>query len=104
MANRVTITLAGKEYTILAEEQGDYVRKVAKHTDAKISELVAGGSLSVMDAAVLTAMNMTDEYFKITEANENLRKQMKEYLEEATKTKLELAEAKREIFKLQNKK
>ena len=33
-----------------------------------------------------------------------LRRQLKEYLEEATKMKLELSEAKREIFKLQNKK
>ena len=33
-----------------------------------------------------------------------LRRQLKEYLEEATKIKLELSEAKREIFKLQNRK
>lgn len=38
------------------------------------------------------------------EASENLRGQLKEYLEEATALKMELSEAKREIFKLQNKK
>ena len=38
------------------------------------------------------------------EAAENLRRQLKEYLEEATKMKLELSEAKREIFKLQSRK
>ena len=38
------------------------------------------------------------------ETAENLRRQLKEYLEEATKIKMELSEAKREIFKLQNKK
>ena len=37
-------------------------------------------------------------------AAENLRRQIKEYLEEATKLKMELSEAKREIFKLQQKK
>ena len=36
--------------------------------------------------------------------SENLRRQIKEYLEEATKLKMELSEAKREIFKLQNHK
>ena len=58
----------------------------------------------MVDGAVLAAVNIADEYFKEVEASENLRRQLKEYLEEATKTKLELSEAKREIFKLQNKK
>ena len=53
---------------------------------------------------VLTAVNIADEYFKEVEASENLRRQLKEYLEEATKLKMELSEAKREIFKLQNQK
>ena len=35
---------------------------------------------------------------------ENLRRQVKECVDEATKLKLELSEAKREIFKLQTKK
>ena len=56
------------------------------------------------DGAVLAAMNIADQYFKEQEAAENLRRQIKEYLEEATKLKMELSEAKREIFKLQNHK
>ena len=45
-----------------------------------------------------------DLYFKEQAASENLRRQLKEYLEEAAKQKLEVSELKREIFKLQNKK
>ena len=60
--------------------------------------------ISLVDGAVLTAVNIADEYFKEVEASENLRRQLKEYLEEATKLKMELSEAKREIFKLQNQK
>lgn len=104
MGNRVTITVAGKDYTLIAEESADYVRKVAARVDSKMTELVHGGKLSVVDAAVLTAVNLADECLKETETSENLRTQMKEYLEESTKLKLELAEAKREIFKLQNQK
>ena len=72
--------------------------------DAKIQEVLEGAKVSMVDGAVLAAVNIADEYFKEVEASENLRRQLKEYLEEATKTKLELSEAKREIFKLQNKK
>ena len=56
-----------------------------------------------MDCAILTAINIADERFKEQEASENLRRQIKELLEESAKLKLELSEAKREIFKLQQK-
>ena len=47
---------------------------------------------------------VVEEFENEKETSENLRRQLKEYLEEATKLKMELSEAKREIFKLQNKK
>ena len=58
----------------------------------------------IIDAAVLAAMNVADLYLKEQEASENLRRQVKENLEEANRLKLELSEAKREIFKLGTKK
>ena len=72
--------------------------------DEKVREVMDGAHVSLVDGAVLAAVNIADEYFKEVEAAENLRRQLKEYLEEATKVKMELSEAKREIFKLQNKK
>ena len=59
---------------------------------------------ALLDAAILTAMNLADEHFKDLETAENLRRQLKDYLDESARLKLELSEAKREIFKLQNKK
>ena len=104
MKNRVTVGIAGQEYTLVATEDKGYVEKVAAHVDAKVQEVLDEAKVSVVDGAVLAAVNIADEYFKEVEAAENLRRQLKEYLEEATKLKLELSEAKREIFKLQNKK
>lgn len=104
MRNRVSVVIAGQEYTLVATEEEGYMQKVAAHVDAKVREVLDGAKVSMVDGAVLAAVNITDEYFKEVEAAENLRRQLKEYLEEATKLKLELSEAKREIFKLQNKK
>ena len=55
-------------------------------------------------AAVLAAMNIADQYFREQDAAENLRRQIKDNLEEVNQLKMELSEAKREIFKLQNRK
>ena len=104
MKNRVTVTIAGQEYTLVATEEEGYVEKVAQHVDAQMKQVLDGARVSLVDGAVLTAVNIADEYFKEVEAAENLRRQLKEYLEEATKLKMELSEAKREIFKLQNQK
>lgn len=104
MKNRVTVTIAGQEYTLVATEEQGYVEKVAQHVDAQVKEVLADSKASQLDAAILTAVNIADAYFKEVEASENLRRQLKEYLEEATKLKMELSESKREIFKLQNQK
>lgn len=100
--NHVTVTIAGQDYTLVATEDQGYIQKVAAHVDVKVREVLDESKVSVVNGAVLAAVNVADEYFKEVEAAENLRRQLKEYLEEATKLKMELSEAKREIFKLQN--
>lgn len=104
MKNRVTVTIAGQEYTLVATEDAAYMEKVAQHVDAKLNEVLAEAKVSTTDAAILAALNVADEYFKEIEAAENLRAQIKGYLDEATELKLQLSNAKQEIFKLQNKK
>ena len=104
MQNKVTVTIDDQEYTLVASEDAAYMKKVAAHVDAKIREVRQGGKVSAADAAVLAALNMADEYFKSLDHAENLRVQIKESLEESKRLNMELSEAKREIFSLQNKK
>lgn len=104
MKNKVTVSIAGQEYTLVGTEDEAYVRKVASHVDAQVREVEAAGRMSLVDSAMLAAVNIADQYFKEQETAENLRRQIKETLEESARLKLELSEAKREIFKLQNRK
>ncbi len=104
MKNRLSVTIAGREYALVASEDAAYMEKLARHVDDKVTDITRDSRTSLSDGAVLAALNITDEYFKELAAAENLRRQLKEYLEEATRLKLELSEAKREIFKLQNQK
>lgn len=104
MKNRITVTIGGQDYTLIADQDEAFTLKVAAHVDQKMSELLSGGRLSQVDSAVLACLNIAEEYFREVETAENLRRQLKEYLDEGTKMKLELSEAKREIFRLQNKK
>lgn len=104
MRNRIVVNIGGKDYTMVAAEDEDYVRRCAELVNRQLSEVSAGGRLSQADAAVLAAMNVADLYLKEQTVSENLRRQVKENLEEASALKLELSEAKREIFKLGTRK
>ena len=99
MKNKVVVTIADRDYTMVAVEDENYVRKCAAHVDQQLRE-IANSRISQADAAVLAAMNIADQYFREQDAAENLRRQIKDNLEEVNQLKMELSEAKREIFRL----
>ena len=102
--NQVKVTIAEKDYTLLTEGDSAFTQKVAQRVDEQISALMSSGRLSLGDAAILAALNTTEEYLQEVETSENLRRQLKEYLDESTKLKLELSETKRELFKAKGQK
>ena len=101
MKHRITVTIGNRDYVLIAQEEEAYVRKVASHVEEKMQELMDTSRLSVTDSAIMAAVNIADDYFKMAETSESLRSQLKEYLEEASKMKLELSETKRALAKLQ---
>lgn len=102
MKNKLTVTIAGQDYALVATEDAAYMEKVAAHVDAKVGEMRQNSRVSAADAAILAALNIADEYFKEQEAAEALRAQIKGYLEESAALKMELSKAKQEIFKLES--
>ena len=104
MANRVVINICGEDYTFVAEESAAYMEKVGAYVSGKMQEVLDGAKVGRTDAAVLTAVNITDELFKAQSASEQLRSQIKGYLDEAGKAQNQVSELKREIFKLQQQK
>ena len=103
MANRVVVTICGEDYTFVAEESTSYMQKVGAYVGDKMNEILNTAKVGRTDAAVLTAANIADELFKAQAAAEQLRGQIKGYLDEAGKAQAEVSELKREVFRLQQK-
>ena len=103
MANRVVITICGEEYTFVAEESASYMQKVGTYVGDKMFEILNSAKVGRTDAAILTAANIADELFKSQAAAEQLRAQIKGYLDEAGKAQAEASELRRELFRLQQK-
>ena len=104
MKQKVTVSIAGQVYTMVAEEDEAYVQRCAAMVDSQVREVMGGARLGLSDAAVLAAMNIADQFYREQDASENLRRQIKDGQEEMAQLKMELSEAKREIFKLQSHK
>lgn len=103
MANRVVVNICGEEYTFLAEESAAYMQRVGTFVSERMGEVLGGAKVGRTDAAVLTAANITDELFKAQAAAEQLRSQVKGYVDEAGRAQSEVSELKREVFRLQQK-
>jgi cell division protein ZapA len=103
MANHVVVSICGEEYTFVAEESAAYMEKVGAYVSGKMEEVLNSAKVGRTDAAVLTAANITDELFKAQAAAEQLRGQIKGYLDEAGKAQSEVSELKREVFRLQQR-
>lgn len=103
MENRVVVTICDQDYTLVAEESATYMQKVGSYVSQKMEEILNGAHVGRTDAAVLTAVNLADELFKEQSASEQLRSQIKQYLDEAGKAQSQVSELKREVFRLQQK-
>lgn len=103
MENRVVINICGEDYTFVAEESATYMQRVGSYVNEKMEGILHGAHVGRTDAAVLTAANIADELFKEQQASEQLRRQIKQYLDEAGKAQSEVSELKRELFRLQQK-
>ena len=103
MENRVVVSICGEEYTFVAEEAPSYMQRVGGYVSEKMDAVLAGAKVGRTDAAVLTAVNLADELFKEQAAAEQLRRQIKGYLDEASRAQAEVSELKREVFRLQQR-
>ena len=63
MANRITMSICGEDYTLVADESAAYMEKVGALVDEKMTQLQEGAHVSRIDAAVLTAVKLTSPPF-----------------------------------------
>ena len=61
----VEVNILGRKITLRAEGNEEYVREVAQYVDEKMTEAQRLGQTSPLNVAILAALNIADDYFKI---------------------------------------
>lgn len=98
---KVRIVICSTEYTVITEDTPEYLQSLAAELDRTLRSLVEGGRrISMTQASVLLALQYLDESKKSEMTTDNIRSQLKEYLQDATKARIEADNAKRENERL----
>lgn len=98
--NKVKLSIAGESYSFITDETPEYMAELAKEIDIKISSVLKSGNISTTQAAVLVALEYADASKKNGQSTDNLRAQLKTYLEDAAQAKSERDTYKREVERL----
>lgn len=102
MPNRISVMIAGQNYTVLAEESEEYTRQVAARADSKIAEARQVTEASSLNAAVLAALNLADEATKAEREVKRTQNEMVERAEQAEAMREEILRLEQENGKLRD--
>ncbi|MBQ3888119.1 MAG: cell division protein ZapA [Clostridia bacterium] len=98
----VKLNVAGEDYKLVTEDSAAYLTELAREVDLKIAEYQKNPHISTTQAAVLTALEYADKAKKDGSATDNLRAQLKTYLEDAAQAKSERDFYKREVDRIKS--
>jgi cell division protein ZapA len=77
--NRTVVDIYGHQYTIVGTEDNYHVKSVAKLVDDKMRSIQNKNSyIDTKTLAVLTAVNIANDYLKLMDENERLKKKNSE--------------------------
>ena len=103
MENIYNFKIAGLECTVASDSGYEHTKTIADAVDAKISGILAQNpKTSTMMAAVIACMDYCEEIMTLQSGTENMRAQVKTYLDDMAKTIAERDEARRIIDRLKN--
>lgn len=99
--NRVKLNICGSECVIGSDDSESYVRAIGDEVEKAMEDIIGKNDrISITMAAIITALSYCDEAHKSSDSADNLRSQIKDYLEDSSHSRTEAEEAKRELERL----
>jgi cell division protein ZapA len=72
-----TINILGQNLSVLSDAGDEHVAYVVKYVDDKVKEVEhASSNINTLNIAILTALNIADEYIKYKEVKEGICNQL----------------------------
>ena len=101
MLNKVQVSICGKSYNLQTEESPAYVISLAKDLERKIFQFMDDNEgVNLASATVMVGLSLLDDNTKSVSDADNIRAQIKGYVEEATDLRIEADRLRKEIESL----
>ncbi len=98
MTNKVKVNICGKDYNLQTQESPEYVLELARLINRDISSLLkTSETMSITAATTVTALSYLDDLTKLNSNMDNIRLQIKNYVEEAAKARVEAEDLKKQL-------
>ena len=99
--NKVKLSICGNDYFITTDDDVKYAMALGDELDERVSKIVRENArISITQAAILAALDYADAARKAEDSADNLRGQIKEYLEDSARYKMEAEVARRDVERL----
>ena len=98
--NDVEVIINGKQYTLSGYESSEYLQKIANHINDKLTELKLNEGYMRLEAEmknIYLAINLTDDYYKVQQSVEDLKKDKEGLEAEKLKIKQYMNEMKTQL-------
>ena len=78
---KMTVTVAGKPYTLVSSDPPEHVKRVAAYVDRQLSETATMTNLPSAQAAVLTCFRLAEDLLRAQDENRVLLQRMEKMTE-----------------------
>lgn len=79
----IPVEIYGETYNVRGDEDREYLMELARYVDAKMKSITStGGAGNNLKIAILAALNIADEYFKLQREQEEMRGVLTEHANE----------------------
>lgn len=76
---KATVRICGEDYTLVGAESEEYIQRVGLYVDKKMRQFSANPTLDKTSVAVLSAINLGDELFKMRALQEETSAELKKF-------------------------
>lgn len=98
---RIRVRICGTDYILSSDEPESYVRELGDALDRNMRSIMDNDPrISVTMAAVMAALTLADEARKAGASADNLRSQLKDYLNDNARSRADADQARREADRL----
>ena len=88
--NKITLSIGGKNYTLVHDETDDYMKRIEHYLNAKIETAgKAGIQLGEQTALIMASISVIDELFKTQKNFNTLKNEIRRIMDEYDKLKAE---------------